>query len=205
MEYRFKSLELSILKGVIGEHLARSFIRNTLAPKLVKEEGWSHVLLSNNDYKQHTKAQKARLFSFDRFREDFLVHALFASKKLLTKYADVVGILTQNHCTSDGLLMKLRETGRTKKLKESSYPWTASLKVNESQKHGNVLEFPIVDGDLEVVEIKCGRQAKLMGKQKETYNNLIAKGIPLRMVRVRIVSFDLNRFLVEEHKYERFV
>ena len=42
-------------------------------------------------------------------------------------------------------------------------------------------------------------------KQKETYNNLIAKGIPLRMIEVRIVSFDSNRFLVEEHKHDRFL
>jgi len=48
-------------------------------------------------------------------------------------------------------------------------------------------------------------KAKLMDKQKETYNNLIAEDVPLRMIRVRIVSFDLNRFLVEEHKYERFL
>jgi len=35
-----KSLELSILKGMIGEHLARSFIRNTLSRKLVEAEKW---------------------------------------------------------------------------------------------------------------------------------------------------------------------
>ncbi len=63
----------------------------------------------------------------------------------------------------------------------------------------------MVEGDLEVVEIKCGRNAKLMKKQKETYNDLIEKGIPLRKVEVRIVSFDHNKFLVKERKFERFV
>ena len=55
------------------------------------------------------------------------------------------------------------------------------------------------------MEIKCGRNAKLMDKQKRVYNNLIAKDVPLRLVKVRLVSFDQNKFLVEEHKFERFL
>ena len=45
----------------------------------------------------------------------------------------------------------------------------------------------------------------LMSKQKETYNNLIAKGVPLRMVKVEIVSFDDKEYLVVDRKFERFV
>lgn len=204
MEYRFRPLEYNSLKGTIGEHLARSFIRNQLASKLIKEEGWNHVLLSNNYYKHHAWTWNTKLFSFDNFREDFIVHGFYPQMKLLAKYASAVGVLVQNHCTPDGLLLKLRETSRTKRLKESVYPSIRMLR-KDSQKHGKYFEFPIVDGDLEVIEIKCGRNAKLMNKQKKTYNNLIAKGIPLRLIKVRIVSFDLNRFLVEEHKYERFI
>ena len=33
----------------------------------------------------------------------------------------------------------------------------------------------------------------------------VQKDVPLRLIKVRIVSFDLNRFLVEEHKYEKFL
>ncbi len=79
------------------------------------------------------------------------------------------------------------------------------MRIDTSHRSGDLLEFPVVDGNLEIVEIKCGRTAKLMIKQKTTYNDLIAKGIPLRMIKVRIVSFDLNQFLVEERKYERFL
>ena len=205
MEYRFKRLEYNGLKGVIGERLARSFIRNKLAPKLVKEEGWSHVLLSHNDYKHHAWTWNTKLFDFDNFREDFIAHGFYPSMKLLSKYTFAVGLLNQNHCTPDGLLLKLRETGETKKLKESAWPSIAKLRIEESKKRGNIYELPTVEGDLEIVEIKCGRKAKLMNKQKETYNNLIAKDVPLRMIKVRIVSFDLNRYLVEEHKHERFL
>ncbi len=146
-----------------------------------------------------------KLFKFDPLREDFVVHGFYANRKLLSRYAQVAGVLVENHCTPDGLLMKLRPTGKTRKLKKSSCPKVASLKIDASHRYGDILEFPVVDGNLEVIEIKCGQKAKLMDKQKKTYNDLIAKGIPLRIIKVRIVSFDLNRFLVEEHKYERFL
>ncbi len=204
MEYRFKALELGILKGVIGEHLARSFIRRTLAPKLMNEERWDHLVFSRNDYKQSLKAWNEKLFSYDRFREDFFAHGFYANRQLLSKYAMVVGVLKQNHCTPDGLLLKLRETGDKRKVRKNSrLPdlWIG----NRSSEKREIPEFPVVEGDLEVVEIKCGRNAKLMKKQKETYNDLIEKGIPLRKVEVRIVSFDHNKFLVKERKFERFV
>ena len=205
MEVRFRPLEYNTLKGTIGEHIARSFIRNHLASKLIKEEGWDHVLLSNNDFKKHAWTWNTKLFSYDKFRKDFITHGFYAEVKLLSKYAMTAGVLAKNHCTPDGLLLKMRETGKTKRLKVQNYPSNARLKVKLSSKSGEALELLSVTGDLEVIEIKCGRKAKLMNKQKETYNALIAKGIPLRMIRIKIVSFDLNRFLAEEHKYERFL
>lgn len=48
-------------------------------------------------------------------------------------------------------------------------------------------------------------KALARAQQRETYNNLIAKDVPLRMIKVRIVSFDLNKFLVEERKFETFL
>lgn len=204
MEYRFAPLEYNSLKGTIGEHLARGFIRNHLSSRLIKDEGWHHVILSKNNYKQHVWTWNTKLFNYDNFREDFIVHGFCADIKLLSKYAMVAGILAQNHCTPDGVLLKLRETGRMKKMKESAFPSVVRLR-EEYRKHRDWLEIPIVNGDLEIVEMKCGRTAKLMDKQKKTYNDLIAKGVPLRMINVRIVSFDLNRFLVEEHKYEKFL
>ncbi|MDH5732384.1 MAG: hypothetical protein OEY88_01185 [Candidatus Bathyarchaeota archaeon] len=205
MEYQFRPLEWNSLKGVIGEQIARSFIRTQLAPRLITKEGWNTVVLSTNDYRRHRGAWNEKLFRFDHFREDFIVHGVCADTMLLSKYAMVIGVLGQNQCTPDGLLLKLRETGRTKRWKKSACPSIAELRIRNSPKYGSFFEFPIVEGDLEVVEIKCGRNAKLMGKQKETYNNLIAKGVPLRMVNVRIISFDRNKFLVEERKFKQFL
>ena len=205
MQYRFKTLEYNGLKGVIGEKLARSYIRNILAVKLIEEEKWNHIILSKNDYKKHAWTWNTKLFNFDYFREDFIIHGFYAKIKLLSKYATAINTLEKNHCTPDGILLKLRETGKTKILKEDACPANAKLKINRSLKHGNHIKLPTVEGDLEIIEIKCGRNAKLMDKQKRTYNDIIAKEIPLRLIKVRIDSFDLNRFLVEDHKYEKFL
>jgi hypothetical protein len=205
MEYKFKSLEYNGLRGKIGELVARSFVRSVLAPRLMKEELWDHVILSNNAYKQRARSRNTKLFDYDRFREDFFASGFSAEAKLLSKYANTVGILERNHCTPDGLLLKLKDAGRAKRVKQSECPFSARLHVNDSQRDGGCFVLPVVDGDVEVVEMKCGRSAKLLDKQKETYNDLIARGVPLRLVRVRIVSFDLNRFLVEERRYDRFL
>ncbi|MGD8545997.1 MAG: hypothetical protein PVH12_07465 [Candidatus Bathyarchaeota archaeon] len=204
MQYRFKHIEHNGLKGIIGEQLARSFVRNKLAPSLVKEEGWDQIVLSRNNYKQHARSWNKKLFKYDHFRDDFIVHGFYASRKLLIKYATAVGILEQNHCTPDGILLKLKETGKMKKIRKNAYPSVARLRI-DSQKRGNVYELQMVEGDLEIIEIKCGRNARLIDKQKETYNSLIAKGVPLRLIRVRIVSFDQNKFLVEESKHENLL
>lgn len=204
MLYQFKQLEHNGLKGAIGEQLARSFIRNRLAPKLIKEEGWSHVVYSRNDYKQHKKHAQVwnrKLFTFDEFRDDFLLHGFYATRRLLAKYAQVAGVLIHHHCTPDGILIKLQETGRKKKVDETT---VHSLKVRgfNLRKQKNT-HLPIVEGGLEIIEIKSGRAPKLMDKQKQTYSNLITEGFPLRLIRVRIVSFDRNQFLVEESKFTK--
>lgn len=205
MEYHLKSLEHNTLKGIIGEQLARSFIRNHLAPQLMEQENWNHILLSNNDYKQHRWTWSAKLFKYDAFREDFIVHGFYANTRLLSKYAMVVSELFHNHCTPDGILFKLKDTGKTNRVKEDACPSITKLRVKPDQNCDGIFELPEVSGDLEIIEIKCGRKAKLMDKQKETYNDLIAKDVPLRIIRVRIVSFDLNRFLVEQELHDRFI
>jgi hypothetical protein len=190
---------------MIGEQLARSFIRHKLADRLTREEGWDHIVLTKNDYKKHAWTWNTKLFKYDHFREDFIAQGFYATRKLLSKYATAVAILEQNHCTPDGMLLKLNNIGRTRRLKATEAPRLSPLRAHDTLNREGDYELPIVDGDLEMLEIKCGRTAKLMDKQKQTYNDLIAKDIPLRLIRVRIVSFDLNRFLVEERRYDQFV
>ena len=204
LEYRFKLPEYNGLRGKIGEQLARSFIRNQLAPKLVNDESWDYVLFSNNDHKQRVRTLKTKLFDFDNFRDDFLILGFYPKAKLLSKYASAIGILNRNHCVPDGLLLKLKRTGGYQRLWKKSCPSEARFRLKATA-DGNHYRLLTVEGALEIVEVKCGRSAKLMEKQKETYSDLIEKGFPLRMISVRIISFDLNKFLVEEHRYERFL
>lgn len=204
MEYRFRPPEYNGLKGKIGEQLARSYIRNQLAPKLVNDEMWDYVLFSRNDYKQRARTWNRKLFSFDNFRDDFLMLGFYPKTKLLSKYASAVGILNRNHCIPDGLILKLKKTGGHQRLQRESCPSETRFRLKATE-GGVHYKLPTVEGDLEIVEVKCGRSAKLIEKQKGTYNDLIEKGIPVRMINVKIISFDLNKFLIEEHRHERFL
>jgi hypothetical protein len=188
LEHRFQVPELNSLKGLIGEYLARSFIRNVLAFRLIETEKWDHIVFTK-------QFRNRRIFDFNSFREDFTFHGFHATSKLLSKYAIALGLLRKDHCKPDGLILKLRETGYTKPSRQSLLIPAGTKRVRNRNKR------PTVDGDLEVVEIKCGRSARLMSKQKKTYSDLIAKGIPLRVIKVKIVSFDSNRFLVEESRF----
>ena len=179
---------MNSLKGLIGEYLARSFIRNVLAFRLCETENWDHIVFTRQ-FRNH------RIFDFKTFRTDFTFHGFHATSKLLSKYAIALGLLRKNHCKPDGLILKLRETGYAKISRQSL------LVTAEIKRPHNRYKLPTVEGDLEVVEIKCGRNARLMRKQKKTYGDLIVKGIPLRVIKVKIVSFDSNRFLVEENRF----
>ncbi len=198
LEHKLRQLDLNILKGIIGEHLARSFIRNKLAVQIIEEEGWSHVILDGSNYRQRYRKWKTGNFSFCDLREDFHRHGFYPSKRLVSKYANTLGILARSHCTPDGLLLKLLETGQVQTPGQEGCQRT--LIVNTLTSGDNAL--PVVEGDLEVVEIKSGRSAKLVAKQKEAYNRLISRDVPVRIVRVKIVSFDMNSFLVEATKVE---
>ena len=100
MQYKFKSLEYNGLKGRIGELVARSFVRSVLAPKLVKEEFWDHVFLSNNDYKQRVRSRNAKLFNYDRFREDFVANGFSADTKLLSELYAFASFLREDAWTT---------------------------------------------------------------------------------------------------------
>ena len=45
---------------MIGEHLARSYIKTQLAPELMLDERWDQVVLSHNHYRQNLGGWNAR-------------------------------------------------------------------------------------------------------------------------------------------------
>jgi len=94
--------------------------------------------------------------------------------------------------------LKLKETGYVQRAGREACQRTLVASAPTCGKNA----LPVVEGDLEVVEIKSGRNARLVAKQKEAYNLLISRDVPIRIVRVKIVSFDMNSFLVEATKVE---
>jgi hypothetical protein len=61
----------------------------------------------------------------------------------------------------------------------------------------HVDKFPMIDGEIEVIEIKSDR-AHLQAYQRKNYVKLIKNGYILHFFRVRIASFEDNQFEIQE-------
>jgi hypothetical protein len=57
--------------------------------------------------------------------------------------------------------------------------------------------FPVVEGEIEIVEVKSGT-ARLASNQIKSYTDVLRKGYPLRYFHVEIISFERNQFEIKE-------
>jgi len=100
-------------------------------------------------------------------------------------------------CIPDGLLMKLNDTGETKILSNT----VSRLHLPPELSGKDVIDLPIVDGEVEIIEIKS-KKAPLRTKQKVAYNTLIMNRFPVRLFRVKMISFDKNEFAISEKRID---
>jgi hypothetical protein len=98
--------------------------------------------------------------------------------------------------TPDGFLAKLRKTKQTKLLKDTlkefglhNSSWSSGHKDNE--------QLPIVEGEIEIVEIKTGK-AIIPSHQMISYRKVLDEKYALRFFHVNIISFEKNEFEIEE-------
>jgi hypothetical protein len=146
-----------------------------------KEEQKSFVDRWKKDEEDEAEAflRNLRLF--------FVGKGVCASSHLLGK---AIGLSCLLDVATDGILFKLRKTGEFIS-SEDAYPLGSSPLGDESE------QLPIVDGDIEVIEVKCGK-ATLPSNQVENYANVIRKGYPLRYFKVDIISFEKNQFEIRD-------
>jgi hypothetical protein len=124
--------------------------------------------------------------------------------------------LVQNlNCATDGFLFKTKRTGETitrkkafphliirKSDREGYSSETTTRAGNTVIETSNPEEYPkrmsIVDGEVELIEVKSGRRGRIKTHQYENYANAIKEGFALRLIRVKIVSFEENQFEIED-------
>ena len=81
-------------------------------------------------------------------------------------------------------------------LKEHGYAIEKSLSF-DSEKHEENEQLPIVDGEIEIVEVKSGK-GNLARNQIESYTEVVKKGFTLRFFLVNTISFERNEFEIKE-------
>jgi len=83
-----------------------------------------------------------------------------------------------------------------KTLKEHGYAIEKSLSF-DSEKHETTEQLPIVDGEIEIVEVKSGK-GNLARNQIESYTEVVKKGFTLRFFLVNVISLEKNEFEIKE-------
>jgi hypothetical protein len=181
---------------------------------LTDNEGWIDLM-------QHVKVQQGGIP--DKLKKMFFERSInqtigfYPCSNLTNK---TIKLLQNLRCATDGFLFKTKRTGETirrkvafphliirrlsqeeidRSIEQSEYATQAGNRVIATS---NPEEYPktfsIVDGEIELIEVKSGKRGRIKLHQYENYANAIKNGFPLRLIHVEIVRFEENHFEIED-------
>lgn len=198
IEYSFNRKEMNNWKGRITERLIRCYIDDVLIPTL-RKQGWDDAIFAPQG---DSMSEGSEMWSEMEVR--FLVaNGLFPTRRFLTSFKKLTNLLEN---LPDGFLIKIKKTGITKPLKEAIKEFKLDGWSYHNEKGEPIFDYsrfdkneilPVVDGEIEVVEVKSDK-ATLPARQKRSYGNILREGYVLRFFHVNIVSFEKNEFEIEE-------
>lgn len=196
LRYSFAAGALNNVKGHISECLVRQHIEDRVIPSL-KKEGWDYVffvgyLPSIIPYDNLPPEQRP----FQDGEKFFITKDIFPNREFLTNLKKLDKLIEYE---PDGFLIKLKKTRETKPLREALVEFRL-LGVDGfigCHKHGKTEQLPIVNGEIEVIEVKS-EKAHLQASQRKNYTKVVSNGYALRYFHVRMISFERNQFEVRE-------
>lgn len=197
MKYSFNPKELSNWKARITERLVRCYIEDVVIPTL-RKQGWSEVIFTPFAWCGTEPEEE-----FEWEQKFFIANGLFPTKEFLRTFIKLTRLL---ETVPDGFLLKVRKTERTKPLKgalkEFGLENVQSFGIRGEywfirSEHNENEQLPIVNGEIEVIEVKSGKSV-LAPSQKRSYRKILQEGYVLRFFHVNIISFEKNEFEIEE-------
>jgi len=203
LNHSFSKPDFRNLKGQIAEKLVKSYIEHVLIPALQKE--WDIVIFTPHawfgDEVEENKNRPEYLRIFWQHEEKFFIaNKLFPTQVFLNRFKRLTKLLEN---VPDGFIIKMKNTGKFKCLKEAlnefnlSYGWEDNgYAFNQSEHKDNEL-LTIVEGDIEIVEVKCDK-SNIPPHQKKSYRNVITGGYALRFLHVDLCLFTRNEFEIDE-------
>jgi len=144
-----------------------------------EKQTWRNATCSQKDYQDYIK------FVEEKQTRLLLANGFYPTKEFVYYFNKLVDSLSNR---PDGFLIKMKRTGRYGKIKEAIEEHTLTSKLQLEDLIGNrYLELPnedkilpVVDGKIEVVEVKTG----VGNLQVNSYRNAVANGYPLRLFKV---------------------
>lgn len=175
-------------RGRLGEKMVECYINDDLIPSLKKTEGWTDIIYT----KALMKATYTQDFQdFIKFEEEKQTRLILSNEFYPTKdFADYFNKLIDSLSnTADGFLIKMKRRGTFKTVKEAIEEYDLASKIQLEDLQGNLLlqlpnedeKLPVVNGEIEVVEVKTGVGNRL---QVNSYRNSVANGYPLRLFKI---------------------
>ena len=199
MKYALSTTDMNKIKARITEQLVKRYIEKVLTPAL-REQGWSQVIFEPRTWFD----DKYDLLGLDWKLEQrfFIDNGLYPTEEFLAAFKKLTKVLEN---LPDGFLIKLRKTKRTKLLKEALAEfglekdnWRIhSFQPIKRSEYADNEELPIVEGEIEIVEVKTGK-AILPSNQMISYGKALQEKYVLRFFHVNIISFEKNIFEIEE-------
>lgn len=192
-----------MLKGKIAERLVNCYIEENVIPLLQKS--WDKVIFTPHawfgDEIEENKHRPDYMKIFWRREEKFFIkNKLFPTQVLMLKFKKLTKTL-QN--VPDGFLFKLKTTGEFKRLKEALKELHVASSWGEGDYTFNLQEensdelLPMVDGDIEVIEIKSDKSI-VPPSQQQSYRNVVEEKFIVRFFHVDESLFINNEFEIEE-------
>lgn len=186
--------------GRIGENIVESHINDILIPK-IRKRGWDDVIYTRLTWFRGWEP-------IQKFEIRFLIYnEFFPTRKFLNAFKKLTGLLEN---APDGFLIKLKRTGKFKLLKEAlressleNDSWSVKTLAPKKEYRFNASEhdenevLPVVEGEIEVIEVKTGK-AFIMPHQAKSYRNILKNGYKVCFYKVSIISSKKNQFEIEE-------
>jgi hypothetical protein len=188
-------------KGRIAERLIECYINDELIPSLKKKEGWTDIIYTQAWFKMPHSQRYPE--SFMKFEEEMEARVLISNgfcptKEFLEYFKKLTASLSN---IPDGFLIKMKRTETSRKTNEAikEFDLTSKAEFIDSNNNPMFSKFhknkmlPVVNGKIEVVEVKSGKGNPL---QIHSYRNAAAKGYPLRLFHVDLNSSKIKEKLI---------
>lgn len=185
MKYGLVWTELNNFKARLTEQLVKRYIEKVLIPEL-GAQGWDQSIYTQEDFRifydeNESQRPKCKQGVWNNYVYGILIeNGLYPTEEFINTLKKLTSLLKH---APDGYLFKFKKTGKVKSLKKHTDTESELL--------------PIVNGEIEVVEVKTGK-AIIPSYQMVSYCKVLEERYVLRFFHVNIISFEKNEFEIEE-------